>query len=259
LALFREAGDPRGTAAALYDVARLAARRREWAEAERALDESLALTQQTNDDYLAAYLYNIWALIANEQGRIDEAQAHYALALAAARRSENKAGIALILTAHGELARQQGDFAQAEAHYLEAMGIAHELSQKARVVMLLHNLGHVALHKQDTRRAEATFRECIRLGMELPDMENFGICIVGLGGVAALEGKPGQAAFLVGVGEMVLETIGAQLLAADREAYEGYVVRARALLPEEEFETQRRAGRSLTIPAAEALILGSGG
>ena len=255
LAIYRQLGDRHGIADALYALGRLVNRQKAYAEAERLLQESLTLVHTTGDEYRLAYILNILAGIRLAQGDFSAAEALYQQALTAARRIDNRSGVAFILTAFGELARLVGDYARAESYYNEAMTLANNLRQKARVVMLLHNLAHVALHHNQTQRAAAMFRECMILGMELPDQENFGMCMLGLGGVAGALQQPDRATMLFGAGELILETIGAQLAPADQLEYDRNRARVETQINPQIFLEQWQKGRSLTQDQMQQLAL----
>jgi hypothetical protein len=92
--------------------------------------------------------------------------------------------------------------------------------------------------------------------MELPDRENFGMCLLGLGGVATVEGDLERAVRLFGAGEQVLATIGAALAPADQAEYDRYRLRACAALTPDLYARLFAAGQQLSTEAMEALAIG---
>ena len=91
--------------------------------------------------------------------------------------------------------------------------------------------------------------------MELPDRENFGMCLLGLGGVAAVEGDLERAVRLFGAGEQVLAAIGAALAPADQAEYDRYRAITCALLDPTQYDQLFTAGQDLSTEAMEALAL----
>ena len=162
----------------------------------------------------------------------------------------------IFLTGYGELVRLQGNYELALQLYREAMTLAEALHQKPRRVMLLHNLAYVVLHNGAPRQARQLFQQGLALGMELPDRENFGMCLLGLGGVAAVAGELERAARLFGAGEQGLASIGAALAPADQAEYDRYRTLALAALDPIKYAQFFAAGKQLSTEAMEALALG---
>jgi len=81
----------------------------------------------------------------------------------------------------------------------------------------------------------------------LGDQRGIAESVVGLGAVAAFEGRAETAARLFGAAEASLETLGAELWPSNRGVYERSVAAARTALDPAVFEAAWKAGRQLSL------------
>ncbi|MEA2622535.1 MAG: hypothetical protein QOH61_1445 [Chloroflexota bacterium] len=109
LAIYRELGDSRGQAAALWGLSMPAITAREFDRATALLEESLALNEQVGDVFGIGWNHHMLGLIDITLDRLPSGAGHLGAALRLFQRNNDRSGAVLLLADFSVLARHAGD------------------------------------------------------------------------------------------------------------------------------------------------------
>jgi tetratricopeptide (TPR) repeat protein len=208
LALSRELGDKWGIASALGHLGVVARVQGDYATA-RALDEqSLALQRELGDKQGVAYSLGNLGIVAQEQGDYAAARALHEESLALRRELGDKRGITLSLGNLGIVAHLQGDYAAARTLLEESLALRRELGDRRGIAMSLGSLGLVAQEQGDYAAARALLEESLVLRRELGDKWGLALALAGLGGVAVGSAESGAPGSAPGAAERGVRLLG---------------------------------------------------
>jgi non-specific serine/threonine protein kinase len=255
-ALAGDAGAPADLrAAAFYGLGALAVRQSDYAAADAAYAESLALARGLGEVAGRARALTALGEVALRRGEYARARALLAESLAQKRALGDRAGMADSLNIAGLVARDEGDYARARALFEESLALMRALGRTWGVVIALSNLGHLALRQGDAARATALLGESLRVAGELGAKWSIAYCLEGLAAVAAGRGQAERAARLWGAAEALREAISAPLPPNLAPYQAGLVAAARAHAGEDEWAGAWTAGRALALEEAIAEAL----
>ena len=116
-----------------------------------------------------------------------------AAALAASRRSGDRAGEARALLELGVMNWRQGRYERAHDDCHAALALAREVGDRYGEARALNGLGNVALRQRDYDRAYASYVESQRLSAEVGDRFGEAIVLSNLGLVRGLQDRPDEA------------------------------------------------------------------
>jgi tetratricopeptide (TPR) repeat protein len=208
LALFRELGDRRGSAWALYNLGRTAAEQGDYRRAAALLDESLALFRELGDKRGRASALNHLGRIAADQGDYRRAAALLDESLALFRELGDKRGSAFALNLLGRTATDQGDYRRAAASAEESLALFRELGDKRGSAFALNYLGRIATDQGDYRRAAALVEESLALFRELGATGGSAWALNDLARTATDEGDYRRAASLLDESLSLFRSLG---------------------------------------------------
>ena len=126
-------------------------------------------------------------------GRLADAAALYARALAIRRDSQDRPGEAETLNNLGGLAQAQGQRAEARDYFEQALAIRRELGDQPGAATLLNNLGALANLEGRHEAAAEAFAQALAIRRELGDPAGEGLVLNNLGGLAQQQGQQQQA------------------------------------------------------------------
>jgi hypothetical protein len=292
LTLWRNLGDRRGVARALYELAGLQGND---GQAQALLAECLALFQELGDKSGIAEVLHTLGHRALDQGDDARATALFEQGLALERERENTHNIARMLTDLGQVALRQGDAIHAKSLFEASLAKQRELGDKACTAHSLSWLGKVALAQADpihalalleesqvlfrevglrrasanaltlmgraallagdSARATAGYVASIKLLQELQDQPGLVAGLEGLASVACAQGQATQAARLFGAADALRASVGTHITPAERADYERQLAAVRAQLDEPAFAAAWAAGRALSLEQAIAEAL----
>jgi tetratricopeptide (TPR) repeat protein len=126
----------------------MAQRYGDYQEAERLMQEGLALARSLPDDDLTSELLQGLGVVAVNRGEYEAAEGYFQEGLALAQMTERPARISALLANLGTLRFSRGDYAGAEKHFLDGLSIAREADLPGRISALLTNLGVLAARGQ---------------------------------------------------------------------------------------------------------------
>ena len=177
-------------ATALGRVGAIAGDQGDFEEAERYLDESLALADRIGDAPIAARALRGLGILASNRSDFGRAAALFEQALTGFRDQEDQPGIARCLNDLGLVAERQGDHDRAIVYQEEALPIARRLGDRWQVCVILGNLGGAYYDRGDFARGEALSEEALGLARRLGDtfgvavnLHNLGNCALRLGDI----------------------------------------------------------------------------
>ena len=203
LQLWRELGDRAGIAEALNNLADVT----QFVDprlAKRLVEESLALFRDIPDRRgIAHALSNLAELVTGE----DQARARRLLeeSVPLFREIGDARGLAHGLNNLGGILTLQGDYGRAEALYRESLALARELDDRHAIAVALRSLGSVAHHRAEPDQARSFYEESATRFLGMGDRHCAAKSLLGLGRAAADAGDHPQARAL---GEECLALFG---------------------------------------------------
>ena len=214
--------------------------------AEAAAYEALHLAQRIGDHNGISNAFATLGMIAQANGKLDEAEAAYTQSSTHARMIEHRGLISHVLILLGDLARMQGDMARATTLLEEALADVQASGMTWDIPMTLALLGHLACQQQNYALAKARYREALVLYRAFGSPTYIASCLEGYAAAACGEGHYAQATRLCAQAWTLREQTQTALLPAQREAFEQVVATARAALDEPAFEREWNTGTTLT-------------
>ncbi|MBI3971856.1 MAG: tetratricopeptide repeat protein [Chloroflexi bacterium] len=207
---------------------------------------SLQAYRAAGDDRGAAIALSNLAVQAHSQGDDRRAAALYEQSLALWRRLGDTWGQVVVLNNLGLLASRRGQHARAGALFQEGLALAPALGDKECHAALLNNLAEVTYAQGAYERALQVYRESLGVCLEFGGARVTADCLGGVASVWAAEGQAMRAARLFGAVTALREATGGVLEPADREAYERRVAAARAALGDVAFAAAWAGGQELS-------------
>jgi predicted ATPase/DNA-binding SARP family transcriptional activator/Tfp pilus assembly protein PilF len=252
LSIARVSGDKKEIATILFWLGRTALRQRDDQTARLFIEEGFVIDQELQDESVREVAFQRLAELAAHDGEYRKAEEYFMKTLVTYRDRGDRFMAGEVLNALGEVARYEGDYKRAGIFYEEALENLRELGRFPPAIPLF-NLAWVRLHEGDYPNATALFEESLRLyreyGHKLGMVEE---CLGGFAAILGMTGKPGEAAWLFGAVESLLEGIGIAggVEETDQEEYDHYVAAVRAQLDGAAFEKAREEGRAMTLEQA---------
>jgi tetratricopeptide (TPR) repeat protein len=180
----------------------------EWAEARRALEESLKISRKLEDGINEGVTLHNLGRIAHELDEIEEARRLYNESLNTCKRLSDQHGIATALHHLGVLAGDGGREEEARRLYNESLEIRKGLGDLGGVAITLHTLANLASREGDLREARRLYNESLKITEELGDKINLALLFGNLGLLAEREGDTKEAARLFGKSLDISESLG---------------------------------------------------
>jgi predicted ATPase/class 3 adenylate cyclase len=210
-------------------------------QADRLLEESLALFQELKDTTWTVRALSVLGWAMRQAGRIDRGLALQEQAVALGREQTDRWTLALALSNFGfsllragdhlrarpvldeslvlyralgepegiaftldglaRLALVEGDHARASSSLKEALALVRKIGNVSATAAYLAEFGIVALHQSDYRLAATLFEEALGFAPQVEDDLLTGECLWGMAVVAASSGQPVRAVRLWGAAE----------------------------------------------------------
>jgi len=172
LAMFRQFGDKKGIAIALFRLGLVSWSRRNYPAACSLAEESLALFRELGDREGIADSLMLLAYVSIHQGDYARARKLAEEGLATFRGSGDKWGIAYGLLYFAHAIFFQGDHTTARSLVEESLTISKELGYRGGIAASLTLLGQFLLHQGDTATARTFIEESLAIRRELGDSWN---------------------------------------------------------------------------------------
>jgi tetratricopeptide (TPR) repeat protein len=222
--------------------------------------KALELAQESGDELTRA-----WALLAHSksyyssQDQVAQGLTLCDESLALFRNLDHMPGIIFALIVLGELSRIFGDYQRAEIAYQECLELSRQSCNKDRIAVSLLNLSSIAMHQSDYVRAEILLKESLELGLEMESKYTIGYDLACLSGPLAMQGRPAQAAKLLGASESILQTLGVKIQPADQIEIDRFLAAIHEQLDEEAFQEALAEGKGMSFDEAVSFALGERG
>jgi len=263
LTVRRRQGDGHGTAMVLANLGDLALQQGDLETAHALQTEGLDLRRQLGDrSGVADSLAALGRVALARDDRVTARHLH-GQGLAERRRVGDRPGMPASLTALAELARLDGDPATAGELLEEALAVATELDDRHCVTLSLLHLARLARDEGDPGRADALYRQAmpvagpvagpVEQGDTVPPTDSTATWLEGLGAIAVADGRPDEAAQLLGAADALRQAIGTPLPAHEAADRNDTIAGCSAALGEERFRTAFDAGAEM--PLADAVRL----
>ena len=266
-----------------------------YAAAQAAFAESLAICEDLGDTHERAWVLNRMGMLARDLGDTTLARTRLEQSLELYREQGDNDGIIEGLNTLGQAVIQE-DVAWATSLLEESLALSRLVGNANGTAWALNHLGHIAEFEHDYGRAMRLHRESLALfrvfGQQHPGIpwahqslgecalaqgdlvgaqawfaaglaqfrslgsrEGVAVCLAELGSITGLDGRPAQAARLWGAAEALRQAIGWGPAPPTDATYERAVAAVRANIGDEAFAAAWAEGLMLPLDQAIAEVL----
>jgi diguanylate cyclase (GGDEF)-like protein len=250
VSIYRELGDERGLAAALFEVGAACTGLGDIDAAKLHLEETLSIAQRIADVRRTADVLNLIATGEGWRGNTDRAKALLQQSLTLFRSIDDDRGAASILGNLGDLAATAGEYEEAIALARQSLAILERLHDAQSTAWQLVNLGGFELKRGNADAARPRLRRAIELLREYPDDWLAANALDYLSRLAVAEGDWARGLRLAGFADSALESIGVPRQPPDQLSYDRVVRDAAVVLGEEKARKEMDRGRTMGWPQA---------
>ena len=215
-------------------------------DAEIFAKEALHLAQQIDDHNSISNAYATLGMIAQANGKLDEAEAAFTASYTHAKLIGQSGLMSRALVGLAELAGMQSDTGRATVLLEEALTNAQTVGMTWDIPMITTLLGHMARQQQNYAVAKAHYREALILYRTFSSPTYIASCLEGYAATACAEGHYAQATRLYAAAAALREQTQTPLPLTEREAFEQTVATAKAALDPSNFAREWNAGTVLT-------------
>jgi len=230
---------------ALFDAGQFDFYMGRYAEAQRYLEESLAIARELGDTARIAAALQPLGMASLGQGHLGAARSHLEEALALAHELGDKRNLCAAMNAIAQLYRTEGALDEAEILYESALGLARELDDSESLAVGLLNLAMISICRHIQDKAREMLLQVIAIAQAIGSQR------VGLSGVevsaglAALCEDWGNAARFFGAAEAHNGSTGLHRDPADEAFLSPLMEKCRGALDAAAFEAEEAKGRAL--------------
>lgn len=236
---------PATRARALNAAARLAWTMDRYKEARQFYIEAEALYREIGDEVSAAFTSTIRAFIEWNEGHIEDAERRFREGLEAGRKFNHPVMTAAALSGLGNIAMEQGRPDEALRLKEEGLAIYRRLGDHWVIGLILWGIARVALEQGDIARGRTAILEWLEIARALRNRWVLSYIFEIAAEAFLADGKPEQAARLLGAAEAARERFGMRLSASEERHHERTMSRLRDMLEENLLNTWWQEGRQL--------------
>jgi predicted ATPase/DNA-binding XRE family transcriptional regulator len=218
--------------------------------AESAAREALRLALQIDDYHGASSAFGTLGMIAQANGRLEEAEAAYNECYRYAVRAHHDGLQCHALFHRADLARVRGQTAEAMVLVQEALALAQATGITWDIPTITVLLGNLARQQHDLALAKSRYREALALYRAFGSPTYIASCLEGIAATLCDEGHYEQAIRLCAAAAAIREQKQTPLLPVERETLEEAAATAMAALGEHAFAREWRAGAAYTYDEA---------
>ncbi len=219
--------------------------------AAQLMEETLTGAIAADDTWQEGRMRSLRARAALSRGDVAAAAVELEASARLARAAGDAWSLAMALSDLGDLARSVGAHARARRLYSESLALrASGQIGGTATPSTLHNLGYVALGAGDSLEAARHFADAYARFQRLGERRGMAEAVIGLGAVAAAEGRALDALTLLASGDAALTSLGAQIWPWNRADYDLAVARARSALDATSCDGAWTAGTRLSLEQA---------
>ena len=229
----------------LFDAGQTGVLMGRYAQAQRYLEESLAIAREIGDKRRIAVALQPLGIACLGQGDTAAAAEHLQEALAMARELGNKREVAAALNVMAQLLRVTGDLDRAESLYEQGLALARELQDRESIAIGLLNLAMVAIDREQGGRALTMLREALAIVDEIGSKRTGQSVLEVSTGLAVLRDDWEWATRFYGAAEGQASETRLHRDPADEAFLAPRIARTRAALTPAEYAAAEIAGRAL--------------
>ncbi len=196
LAVADSLGYKPGRAHALNCLGTVSQIRGDLVAAERWFGEAARLAHRLSDRRLSGMVQQNLGIVADVQGRTDEAVAHFRLSLVAFEQEDERGPMLSVLNNLGILYSREGAFRRAEECLERALGIARELRDIVHEGMIEENRSALFLALGNVEKAQASAAAALGIAEQRNDSTRRAAALRGLARVAARRSPPEAVSLL---------------------------------------------------------------
>jgi predicted ATPase/class 3 adenylate cyclase len=225
----------------------------EWAA--ELLTESLALHRKAGDIRGVAWSLGNLANVSSDRGNYEQAKDLYEEGLALSRELDGAELLGAFLINLGYESLLEGEPERAIALNEEAAELYRKRGLRDGLQHALGNLGWATLLRGDYERAETLHKQSLRVSQDLGDKMVASDSLEGLACTAGAQGEAERSAILFGAAAGLREAEGYQQAPRDHSLREPYLAAARSLVDEAAWSAARERGRSMELEDAVVYAL----
>jgi predicted ATPase/class 3 adenylate cyclase len=235
---------------ALFAAGQLRSLMGRHADAREALEESLAIAAELDDQRAIASILQPLGYAALGEGDLPKARSHLERALALAQQHGDKRELAAARNALAQLHRVEGDADGAEPLFESVVALSRELGDRESICIGLLNLAMVSIGRGAIDRALEMLREASDIAQEIHSRPVWQSLLEVSAGLATARGDWKRAALFFGAAETQATKIGLRRDPADESFLAPLVERAATAIGSESFTAGVAAGCALTFDQA---------
>ena len=237
---------------ALFDAGQICAFMGRYGEAQKYLEESLAIARRIDDKRRVAVALQPLGMAHLGQGNLATARRYLEEAMASAETLGEPYEIAAALNALGQLCRVESNLHEAGRLYEKFLALARELQDHEFIAAGLLNLAMLAIGSGAAERSRQLLLEALAIAEEIGSKAAGQSVLEVAAGLASARQEAERAARLYGAAEAQAAQSGFRRDAADEVFLRPLVAKAQAALGSAAFAAAEDAGRALTYEAAIA-------
>ncbi|WP_158558255.1 AfsR/SARP family transcriptional regulator [Spongiactinospora gelatinilytica] len=195
---FREIGDRWGIGNAMAVLSELGIMRGDSERSIRDMRDAIAVMDELGAREDTAYLRSRLAIGHNLAGDRAEAERVLDQMLAIVRRAGDRAGEASVHSVRGDFAREDGDLESARRHYAAGVSALGDKAPPQLRALLTSSLALLAEAEGDLARSRRLHLRSLEIALDGRDGPVLGGAVIGCAGLALAEGDPARAATLLG-------------------------------------------------------------
>lgn len=157
------------------------------------LDSALGLATELDLDDVVGLVRLNQAALAEQEGRFEDAELCFKLALDAYDALDDPRGRGCALVGLGVLCRARGDVTAAYGFWLDALGLFRVAGDRFLEALALSNVAWAALHEDRLEEAESWYEQCRSIEIALGDARGLANTAAGRGRIAARAGEHRRA------------------------------------------------------------------
>jgi predicted ATPase len=233
----------------------VARQRGDYERAAELLTESLALHRKAGDIRGVAWSLGNLANVSSARGNYEQAQELYEEGLALSRELDGAELLGAFLINLGYESLLEGEPERAIALNEEAAELYRKRGLRDGLQHALDNLGWATLLRGDYERAETLHKQSLSVSQDLGDKLIASESLEGLACTAGAQGEAERSAILFGAAEGLREAEGYQQAPRDHSLREPYLATARSLVDEAAWAAAQEKGRSIKFEDAVVYAL----
>ena len=257
LALSQALGDASAIAFVLHHLAHVTEILGSFHRAVDMFEESVSSFRTIGNAWGTAWSLRCMGNALLKQGNLARAVSHLEESLALVRQTGDRWVLGHALTSLGAIAMEQEDYDRANALLEETLGIWREAGDDWGIAVGQFHLGNIAYYQGHHHRAATLYKASIELLQERGgDKHESGRIMQALARLVLAQGRPEQAAQLLGAAGTLREAIGVTLAPVERADHDRTVATAREALGDRRFEAAFAVGRTMSLDQVIEQALG---